>query len=112
MSDVLKITDKAIEEFKRLRDLKDLKSGYTKAVRVYIDSGGCSGLSYGIDFDKKRDGDSQFWFCGLEIVIDEVSMVYIKGIEIDFDDDLNNYGFKIKNPNAKETCGCGTSFTT
>lgn len=101
------ITDKAKNEFLRLRDIENKTD---KALRLYVDGGGCSGLSYGMIFDEKRDGDVSFWFDKLEVIIDNISITYLSGIEIDFNDDLMG-GFKIKNPNAKQ-CGCGTSFST
>lgn len=102
------VTDKARNEFLRLRDLENKKD---KALRLYVDGGGCSGLSYGMVFDEKRNGDASFWFDKLEVVIDNISIMYLTGIEIDFNDDLMG-GFRIKNPNAKQLCGCGTSFST
>ena len=103
------ITDKAKEEFLRLRILEDKAD---KALRLYIDGGGCSGLSYGMIFDEKRDSDTSLWVDKLEIIMDNISIVYLNGIEIDFEDALVGGGFKIKNPNARQTCGCGTSFST
>lgn len=103
------VTDKAKEEILRLRNLETKKD---IALRLFVDGGGCSGLSYGMIFDEKRDGDVQFWFDKLEVVVDNISIIYLNGIEIDFDDSLTGGGFKMKNPNAKHTCGCGTSFST
>ena len=103
------ITDKAKDEFLRLRNLEGKDD---VALRLYVEGGGCSGLSYGMIFDEKRDGDVQIWFDKLEVVVDNISIVYLAGIEIDFDESLTGGGFKMKNPNAKHSCGCGTSFTT
>jgi iron-sulfur cluster assembly accessory protein len=102
------VTDKARNEFLRLRDLENKKD---KSLRLYVDGGGCSGLSYGMVFDEKRSGDASFWFDKLEVVIDNISIMYLTGIEIDFNDGLMG-GFRINNPNAKQSCGCGTSFST
>jgi iron-sulfur cluster assembly protein len=63
-------------------------------------------------FDDKRDGDAAFWIDKLEVVVDNISIVYLSDIEIDFDSSLIGGGFKTKNPNARQMCGCGTSFTT
>lgn len=106
---MINITDVAKDEFLRLRNLEGKDD---KALRLYVEEGGCSGLSYGMIFDNKRDGDVTFWIDKLEVVVDNISIVYLSGVEINFDSSLMGGGFKMKNPNAKQMCGCGTSFTT
>lgn len=81
-----------------------------KPLRVYVEGGGCSGLQYGMVFDETRDNDRVSTFFGMKVVIDEVSADYLRGSIVDFSDALTGGGFKITNPNAKTSCGCGKSF--
>jgi iron-sulfur cluster assembly accessory protein len=81
-------------------------------LRVSIEAGGCTGFQYNFDLVSDReDGDYVIEKEGATVVIDEVSLPLIAGSEIDFVDDLIGANFKVKNPNASETCGCGVSFT-
>ena len=81
-------------------------------LRMSVEGGGCSGMTYKMDFEnEKGDYDKEFESNGLTIVCDLKSWLYLKDVEIDYSDDLLNGGFKIKNPNAERTCGCGTSFS-
>lgn len=81
-----------------------------KALRVYVEQGGCSGMQYGLTFDEVREGDVRHEFGELLVVVDAFSAKYLRGSVVDFSDDLNDSGFKVTNPNAKTTCGCGNSF--
>ena len=81
-----------------------------KNLRVYVEGGGCSGLQYGMVFDEKRDGDWAAEFHGVPVVVDAASVDYLRGSVIDFSDALSGGGFKITNPKAKSSCGCGKSF--
>ncbi len=81
-----------------------------KTLRIYVEGGGCSGMQYGMVFDEKRDNDAQEEFFGVPVLIDSVSSEYLRGALIDYSDDLSGGGFKITNPNAKTSCGCGKSF--
>jgi iron-sulfur cluster assembly accessory protein len=83
-----------------------------KGLRVYIEQGGCSGLQYGMVFDQRRDGDLVGEHFGVAVVVDPTSAGYLRGAVVDFDESLTGGGFKIKNPNARESCGCGNSFAT
>jgi len=86
------------------------KKGY--ALRVTVNGGGCSGMSYNLTFDnKQKEFDKIYESNGVKIFCDIKSWVYVKGTEIDFSDDLLSGGFKLNNPNANRTCGCGTSFS-
>jgi iron-sulfur cluster assembly protein len=77
-----------------------------------VDSGGCSGMNYKMDFDNNQESyDKIFEANGLKVVCDLKSWLYLKNITIDYSDDMLNGGFKIENPNAERTCGCGTSFS-
>lgn len=83
-----------------------------KTLRVFVEEGGCSGLQYGMVFDEKRDDDLALEFFGETVLVDDFSANYMRGAVVDYHDDLNEAGFKIKNPNAKQSCGCGNSFET
>jgi iron-sulfur cluster assembly protein/iron-sulfur cluster insertion protein len=79
-------------------------------LRLFIETGGCSGLQYGMSFDEPKADDAQFDSEGVPIVIDPKSLEHLNGTTVDFDDGLQGKGFEIKNPNAHSTCGCGKSF--
>lgn len=81
-----------------------------KILRLYVEKGGCSGMQYGMVFDEKRDGDLISEPNGVMVLMDSFSAEYLRGITVDFSDALTGGGFKMKNPNAKQSCGCGKSF--
>ena len=83
-----------------------------KTLRLFVEEGGCSGLQYGMVFDEKREHDNALKFFGETVLVDNFSAGYLRGAVVDYHDDLNDAGFKIKNPNAKQSCGCGNSFET
>ena len=83
-----------------------------KHFRVYVEQGGCSGMQYGMVFDEQRDGDVVGQQDGVAILVDAFSAQYLRGTQVDFSDALTGGGFKISNPNAKQSCGCGKSFQT
>lgn len=84
-----------------------------KYLRVGVQSGGCSGFSYGMGFDQQiREGDLTLDQHGIQIVVDPESQKYLKGTVIDFKQNMMGGGFTINNPNAVNTCGCGSSFRT
>ena len=101
------LTKNAVDEIRSLL-AKSENSG--KNLRLYIEQGGCSGMQYGMVFDEKRDGDLISEKDGVNVLIDPVSADYLRGATVDFNDALNAGGFKISNPNAKQSCGCGKSF--
>lgn len=103
------ITPAAIAEIKRLKSSADFKPG--QALRIGVKGGGCSGLSYLLEFADILPGDKIYEVDGAEIIIDKSHIMYVIGMEVDYGDGLNARGFTFKNPNAKETCGCGTSFS-
>jgi iron-sulfur cluster assembly protein len=81
-------------------------------IRVGVDGGGCSGLSYKLEFDNQvKDGDQMFEDKGIKIVVDRKSFLYLVGTELEYSGGLNGKGFIFKNPNANRTCGCGESFS-
>ncbi len=80
-------------------------------IRVGVEGGGCSGLSYKLEFDNElKEGDQQFEDKGIKIVVDKKSFLYLIGTELDYSGGLNGKGFVFVNPNASRTCGCGESF--
>jgi iron-sulfur cluster assembly accessory protein len=81
-----------------------------KILRVYVEGGGCSGMQYGMVFDEKRDNDVVSEFFGVPLLVDDVSAGHLQGTVIDYSDALTGGGFKITNPKAKSSCGCGKSF--
>lgn len=105
---VVTLTDNAARQVKSILDSEKENAG--KALRVYVEAGGCSGLQYGMTFDEKRPDDLSAEFNGVAVVVDPFSANYLKGSVIDYSDELSGGGFKIKNPNAHSSCGCGKSF--
>ncbi|MBI1909650.1 MAG: iron-sulfur cluster insertion protein ErpA [Deltaproteobacteria bacterium] len=108
-SEVLQLTQKAIEKVKYFAS-QDPEAG-KKGFRVYVQGGGCSGFQYGFNFDERRDGDTVVTASDIEVLVDPTSLPYLKGSTVDFMDDFRGSGFNVTNPNAKASCGCGTSFT-
>jgi len=105
---MIQITEKAQEEFRRIMTQE---GAHAKGIRMGVKGGGCSGFSYVMSFEnEKKDGDVSLNEDHVPLFIDPKSYVYLQGLEIDFESDLLNRGFKFKNPNATKSCGCGTSF--
>lgn len=104
----LELTTAAAEKAKKLLASSEHAGG---ALRVAVRNGGCSGMRYELLFDHEvREDDDRLEFHGLPVWVDSESARYLDGITIDFSDELNDSGFKIRNPQAAETCGCGESF--
>lgn len=107
---MITITDKAKLKITDLRKNASLDDSFF--LRVAVAGGGCSGLSYKLDFDNEiRTGDQEFEDKGEKLVLDMKSFLYLAGTELDFSDGLNGKGFNFINPNASRTCGCGESFS-
>ncbi|MBH09046.1 MAG: iron-sulfur cluster assembly accessory protein [Candidatus Marinimicrobia bacterium] len=103
------VTEKAV---KQLKTAMKNDGDDNQILRMSVEGGGCSGMTYKMDFDKaQREFDKVFESNGLKIVCDLKSWLYLKDVKIDYSNDLLNGGFKITNPNADRTCGCGTSFS-
>lgn len=107
-SKCLDLTPAAVAEANRLLAAEDNPNN--NSLRIYVEKGGCSGMQYGLVFDEQRDGDQVMHWDALPVVVDAISAEYLKGSVVDFSDDLNDSGFKVTNPKAKTTCGCGKSF--
>ena len=106
----LNLTPSALEQVRKLLKEREHK-GYV--LRVFVSRGGCSGFQYGMGLDENiHENDLQFEFDNVGVVIDPVSINYLTGATIDFDHDLMGGGFRIENPNAVSSCGCGYSFRT
>ncbi len=82
----------------------------TQSLRIGVKGGGCSGMTYVLGFDHKQDNDETFSIEGISCVMNKAHEMYLYGMQVDWQDGLNNRGFVFKNPNAASTCGCGTSF--
>lgn len=106
----MKITEKAKDRIEALKLESNLDESYF--LRVSVQGGGCSGLSYKLDFDNEiKDGDQEFEDLGIKLILDMKSFLYLAGTELDFSDGLNGKGFQFHNPNARRECGCGSSFS-
>lgn len=109
VSEDINITGKAITEVKKIMEENNIPAEY--GLRVGIKGGGCSGLTYTLGFDaEERPGDNIIEKDGVKVFIDMKSNLYLAGTELDFTDGLSGRGFVFNNPNAKRTCGCGSSF--
>jgi iron-sulfur cluster assembly protein len=102
-------TSSALQELHRL--YKELNVSDDAVLRIGVKGGGCSGLSYLLAFDKKEEGDSDYELEGIPVVMKKAQVMYVLGMEVDWETGLNNRGFSFNNPNAAETCGCGQSFS-
>ncbi|MDB5202879.1 MAG: iron-sulfur cluster assembly accessory protein [Ferruginibacter sp.] len=104
----VKFTASAVSEIKRLMNEPGFDSA--KILRVGVKGGGCSGMTYVLDFDHKTDKDEQYEIEGVPVIIEKAHGIYLMGMEVNWEGGLNSRGFTFNNPNASSTCGCGTSF--
>jgi iron-sulfur cluster assembly protein/iron-sulfur cluster insertion protein len=107
---VVSLTENAASEVKARLAADPASAG--KSLRIYVEKGGCSGLQYGMTFDEQRQGDLAAASFGVCVLVDAFSADYVRGTVVDFSDALTGGGFKISNPNAAHSCGCGKSFAT
>lgn len=106
---MIQVTDSAVKQIGRL--IEDDPGGADSFLRIRVEKGGCSGMSYKLDFDKEqKDGDKMIEDKGIKLVVDTNSYLYLVGMTLDYEGGLNGQGFVFNNPNAKKTCGCGSSF--
>jgi len=105
----ISLTDGAVHQLDRIRQQENVPSDH--ALRVGVTGGGCSGFSYVLGFDVQKDNDETYEINGVKVLMQKAHAIYLLGMEIDWVEGLNNRGFAFNNPNAKETCGCGTSFS-
>jgi iron-sulfur cluster assembly protein len=107
---MISLTSNATEQLKQLIEKQDDPA---TALRVFVSPGGCSGFQYGMALDTAvQDGDEVLEAEGIRVLVDEYSMTYLEGAEIDYVDGLMGAGFTVYNPNAVSSCGCGHSFQT
>ena len=107
---MISVTDKAAEKIKEFMAEEESNPKY---LRVYVQGGGCSGLSYGMGFEKDVDEDDlALEENGVNLLVDSMSLDHLKGANIDYIDSLMGSGFKINNPNVTKSCSCGHSFNT
>ena len=106
---MLLITSTAAAKVNEIRDAEGIEG--TMALRLRVVGGGCAGFSYDLYFDEPAEVDRQFETAGVKCVVDEMSLMYLVGTEIDYVEGLQGAGFKFNNPNVKSTCGCGSSFS-
>ena len=102
-------TAPAITEIKRLLNSDQTTPG--TILRVGVKGGGCAGMTYILAFDKAEDNDRHFEYEGIPMIMNKAHGMYLMGMQVDYQDGLNSRGFVFVNPNAKSTCGCGTSFS-
>ena len=103
------ITKLAADKVNEIRDAEAIEA--TMALRLRVVGGGCAGFNYDLYFDEPSEVDRQFEVEGVKVVVDEMSLMYLVGTEIDYVESLQGAGFKFNNPNVKTTCGCGSSFS-
>nr|WP_294901269.1 iron-sulfur cluster assembly accessory protein [uncultured Pedobacter sp.] len=103
------LTEGAKKEIKKLMSQQELDESF--GLRLGVEGGGCSGMSYVLGFDQAKEGDSQYDIDGIKVFMHKAHGLYLAGMQVDFQQGLNARGFVFNNPNASSTCGCGTSFS-
>jgi iron-sulfur cluster assembly accessory protein len=106
---MVNITPTAATKVNEIRDAEGIEANM--ALRLRVVGGGCAGFSYDLYFDEGTEVDRAFELQGVKVVVDEMSLMYLVGTEIDYVEGLQGAGFKFQNPNVKSTCGCGSSFS-
>jgi iron-sulfur cluster assembly protein len=109
VNELISVTEKALEQIIKIKAQENAADHM--GLRLGVSGGGCSGLSYKIEFSEMKPNDNILEMNNVKILIDPKSAIYLKGIVLDFKDGLNGKGFVFDNPNAKNTCGCGESFS-
>ncbi len=109
MESIVNITEKAVDHIERI--FSSSTETENKGLRLGVIGGGCSGLSYKIDFGEQKENDRVINFDRFNVFIDPKSSIYLRGVTLDYQDGLNGKGFIFTNPNATNTCGCGESFS-
>lgn len=106
---LVSLTPIAASKVNEIRDAEQIEGDM--GLRLRVVGGGCAGFSYDLYFDNVTEVDQQFDVSGVRVVVDEMSLMYLVGTEIDYVEGLSGAGFKFNNPNVKSTCGCGSSFS-
>lgn len=105
---MITVTDSAVKQLQAI--MQEHSDEPQKGLRIFVESGGCAGMQYGMSLDEAKEGDEIIEREGVKVIVDAESAGYLRGSTIDFTDGLSGAGFKINNPNAVRSCGCGTSF--
>ena len=106
---MIKLTDTAVTKVREILDTQEPKPA---GLRISVVGGGCSGFSYSMALENSPGMlDKQYSYDGLKVFVDQASLLYLDGAEVDYVDSLEGSGFKFNNPNVKSTCGCGSSFS-
>jgi iron-sulfur cluster assembly accessory protein len=105
----ISLTENAAKKVLEIRTKENIAP--EKVLRLGIIGGGCSGFNYDLKFDDPKPDDRRYVFHGAEVAVDEMSLMYLLGTELDYVETLAGAGFRFNNPNVKSTCGCGSSFT-
>ena len=105
---MIEVTDSAVKHLQDL--LRNTADEKNTGLRIFVERGGCAGMQYGMKLDIPMEGDEITERDGMQVLIDRESMAFLKGSTIDYTDSLTGTGFRILNPNAQRSCGCGTSF--
>ncbi|HUQ01987.1 MAG TPA: iron-sulfur cluster insertion protein ErpA [Kofleriaceae bacterium] len=106
---LVSLTPVAATKVNEIRDAEAIET--EMGLRLRVVGGGCAGFSYDLYFDTPTEVDQQFEVSGVKVVVDEMSLMYLVGTQIDYVEGLQGAGFKFQNPNVKSTCGCGSSFS-
>jgi iron-sulfur cluster assembly protein len=104
---MISLTESAV---RHLQELVSAPEAAGKGLRLYVEQGGCAGMRYGMALDHVQEGDEVVEEGGVQVLIDAESLAYLRGVKLDYCDDLTGTGFRLQNPNAVRSCGCGTSF--
>jgi iron-sulfur cluster assembly protein len=105
---MLQITDKAVT---KVREILDQQEPKPQGLRISVVGGGCSGFQYSMAFENNQQMlDKTYEFDGLKVFVDQASLLYLDGAEVDYVETVEGSGFKFNNPNVQSTCGCGSSF--
>lgn len=106
---MVQITPVAATKINEIREAEGIEP--SMALRLRVVGGGCAGFSYDLYFDEATEVDRVCEIAGVKVLVDEMSLMYLVGVEIDYVEGLQGAGFKFNNPNVKSTCGCGSSFS-
>lgn len=103
------LTEGALKQLRRIKADQNIDDSH--GLRIGVKGGGCSGFSYVLGFDLQKEKDEVYQIDGMKVLMEKSHGIYLIGMEVDWHDGLENRGFTFNNPNAEETCGCGTSFS-
>jgi iron-sulfur cluster assembly accessory protein len=106
---MIQLTERAVD---KVREILETQEPKPTGLRIAVVGGGCSGFSYSMAFENAPGMlDKSYTYSGLKVFVDQASLLYLDGVEVDYVETLEGSGFKFNNPNVKSTCGCGSSFS-